>query len=564
MKIICLYKYGSYVVNIMDFKLVDYDDYLPRLKNYFNCYLRGRIDYQHLDSKTRQPIFNSIVHFHNLEVDNSIYFFKNEGFTYFGLGKEIKNFVSFNVNTKLSTHLDYKIKVKEAINFAKDDLNNIFLIMPINCESLSDREIFSLKDKNDIIALDNVEYINFGKITNGIHILRNIRNFMEHITINNQYSSFLKLDNVEILHKFSKNPNFCPSCDNLISKSYENNDIINNIVGNNPNICADCYSKKLMDYFLSNATDIFLNKHYLEILAENNWDIKFYLDLFDKYNMFDENGFLHKTSSQTSFTPPKFQLNVLFLETMQLYIDSINEKTKLHNGTELSDFELTLLKNNLSCTEGFEIKNQIEHDVLSGKLKLWGGKKINKIDERIKKLINHKSNSKKNVVNVFNIIELLNKRTLNSQGGLNEDFINYVTSFGLDESSCWKIRDNMVEGIKNKNLKENHFLSDFNKICGDVIQEELSELLTKKECYFVNNLGYLKSLLNQKDTVNFIKNLNSIKDSLEINNFNLFNLDNNFFKIILDFNVNKWDILNDFLENFGFNKTILHCDNGDG
>ena len=60
-----------------------------------------------------------------------------------------------------------------------------------------------------------------------------------------------------------------------------------------------------MNYFLSKATNIFLNRYYLEILAENSLDIKFYLDLFDKYCMFDENGFLENNSTKSSFVPPK-------------------------------------------------------------------------------------------------------------------------------------------------------------------------------------------------------------------------------------------------------------------
>jgi len=137
----------------MNFELVDNDEYLLKLRKYFSFYLRGKMEYQHLHPKTRQPLFNSQIHFHNLEVDNSIYFFKNNGFTYFGLGSEINDFISLNANTKLSTHLNYNIKVKNAIYFAKDELNKIFLIMPIDCESLSDKEIFSLKIKNEIIVL---------------------------------------------------------------------------------------------------------------------------------------------------------------------------------------------------------------------------------------------------------------------------------------------------------------------------------------------------------------------------------------------------------------------------
>ena len=562
MKNIRLYKHSLYVVDIMDFELVDYDEYLPRLKKYFSCYLRGRMEYQHLHPETKQPISNTQIHFYNLDVGHSIYFFNNEGFTYFGLGREIEDFASFNA-IKLSTHLNYQIKVKEAIHFAKDELNKIFLIMPINCDLLSDKEIFSLKDKNEILVIDGVEYINFGELKRGIHILRNLRNFMEHITVDSQYTSFLKLVKVRILYKFSKDPNFCPSCDNLIAKSYENNEIIKNLVGDNPKICADCYSKKLMNYFLSKATNIFLNKYYLEILADNSLDIKFYLDLFEKYCMFDENGFLDNTSTKSSFVPPKFQLNTSFLETMQSYSDLINEKTMIYDGDELSDFESTLLKNNLSYVEGFEIKNQVEYKVLSGKLKLGGGKYINRIDVSIKNLINVKSNSKKNRTNIFKIIEILNRLTLNSKGELNEDFINHITAFGFDESVCWKIRDELIEGIENQTIKKNHFPEIFNKTCDAVIQEELDKLFTKKECYCFNDSIYLKTILNQKEMVDFVKNLNSINDALEINHFNLFNLNNNFFKIILDFNVIKVDVLSDFLDKFGFNKTVLYYDNGE-
>ena len=564
MKNIYLYKHSLYVVDIMDFELVDYDEYLPRLRKYFSCYLRGRMEYQHLHPETEQPMFNSQIHFYNLDVGNSIYFFSNEGFTYFGLGREIEDYVSLTANMKLSTNLNYNIKVKKAIHFAKDELNKIFLIMPINCDLLSDKEIFSLKDKNEIIIIDNVEYINFGELKRGIHILRNIRNFMEHITVDSQYTSFLKLVKVRILYKFSKDPNFCPSCDNLIAKSYENNEIIKNIVGDNPKICVDCYSKKLMNYFLSKATDIFLNRYYLEILAENTLDIKFYLNLFDKYGMFDENGFLEKTSTQSSFVPPKYQLNTLFLETMQSYSDLINEKTMIYDGDELSDFESTLLENNLSYAEGFEIKNKLEYYVLSGNIKSMSGKTRKNIKKKLKNLIDWKSNYKKKRVNIFETIEILNRLTLNSKGELNESFINHVTFFGLDDSVCWKIRDELIEGIENKVIKKNHFPEIFNKTCDEVIQEELNKLFTKKECYYFNESIYLKTLLNQNEMIDFVKNLNLINDALEINNFNLFNLNNNFFKIILECNVIKLDVLNDFLENFGFNKTVLHYDNGEG
>jgi len=546
----------------MNFELVDNDEYLLKLRKYFSFYLRGKMEYQHLHPKTRQPLFNSQIHFHNLEVDNSIYFFKNNGFTYFGLGSEINDFISLNANTKLSTHLNYNIKVKNAIYFAKDELNKIFLIMPIDCESLSDKEIFSLKIKNEIIVIDNVEYINFGELKKGIHILRNIRNFMKHITVDSQYTSFLKIVRVKILYKFSKDPKFCPSCDNLIAKSYENNDIMKNLVGNNPKICANCYSIKLTDYFLSNVTDIFLNKYYLEILAENNSDIKFYFNLFDKYNMFDEKGLLHKTSNKTSFVPHKFQLNSHFLKTIQSYINLINKKTMFYDGDKLSDFKSTLKKNNLSYNDGIEIKKELEYYVLSGKIKLMSNKTRKNINKKFKKLIERKIKYKKKGMHIFEIIQRLNRLTLNSKGELNESFINYVNSFDLDETVCWKIRGELVEGIKNKIIEKHHFPNIFYKTCNEVIQEELNKIYTRKDCYCVNNSVYLKTILNQKEMQDFVKNLNLINDSFELNNFNLINLNNNFFKIILDFKVTKMDKIDDFLNKFGFNKKLLYLNDG--
>ena len=249
---------------------------------------------------------------------------------------------------------------------------------------------------------------------------------------------------------------------------------------------------------------------------------------------------------------------------MQSYSDLNNKKTMIYDGDELSDFESTLLENNLSYAEGFEIKNKLEYYVLSGNIKSMSGKTRKNIKKKLKNLIDWKSNYKKKRVNIFETIEILNRLTLNSKGELNESFINHVTFFGLDDSVCWKIRDELIEGIENKVIKKNHFPEIFNKTCDEVIQEELNKLFTKKECYYFNESIYLKTLLNQNEMIDFVKNLNLINDALEINNFNLFNLNNNFFKIILECNVIKLDVLNDFLENFGFNKTVLHYDNGEG
>ena len=278
--------------------------------------------------------------------------------------------------------------------------------------------------------------------------------------------------------------------------------------------------------------------------------------------MFDKNGFLQKNSAKKSFIPPKFKLNPLFIETMQSYSDLINKKTIIYSGDKLSDFESLLLKNNLSYADGVEIKNNLEDYVLSGKIKSMKGKTHKNIDKKLKELINIKSSYKKKEIDIFEIIKILNKLTLDSNGKLNENFIDYVTSFGLDKHVCWKIREELIEGIENKNVEKDQLQAIFNKTSNKIIQEELSKIFTKKECYCINDSLYLKTILNQKEMINFIKNLNSIYDALEINIFNLFNLNNNFFKIILDFKVIKPDVLNNFLKKFGFDK-LIYWDNGD-
>ena len=63
--------------------------------------------------------------------------------------------------------------------------------------------------------------------------------------------------------------------------------------------------------------------------------------------------------------------------------------------------------------------------------------------------------------------------------------------------------------------------------------------------------------------LDFVKKLNSIKSILEINSFNLLKMDNDFFKIILDFNIIDIDILNEFLKDLEFNKKVLYCNEGE-
>ena len=543
----------------MNFKLTKIDEeYSTKLENYFDFHLRGRIDYQHVNPTNNQLLFETTIHFHNLNVSDSIYYFKNDECYYCGLGREIQNFVNINANSRISSNLKYNLKVKQAIQFAKDELDKLFFVMPINLDSLSDKEIFSLKEKNDIIEIDGSEYINFGEIKKGIHILRNIRNFIAHVTVDMDYTSYLKLIKVRILNKYARDSRFCSSCNNLINNG-SNDNKIKKMRDDFPGICLQCYEKKLINYFLSSVPKFCMKKRNLELLSCKQDIFKFYLDLLCKYELFDENDELHTCICDDDFIPSQYKLDSSNLEKMQKMMYFIDNITVMDSIDSISSFEKVLLKNNLTYQDGLTIKNYLEKEVLLNRINF--NKYENVIKWKLKSQIANKSKLNNNLtIDIFDISQRLNKKTLNSKGELNGDFVNQIKNQGLNEDICWEIRESLIQNVDSGLIKTENFDDSYSTVINEHIQENLSRLYSIKEYYCFNDKIHLKTILNMDEMKEFFYKFNSIKDSLDLSNFSLYKLNNNFFKIIIDFKINSANknVLENVLNDFNFDKFVLN------
>lgn len=343
----------------MALKLVtNYDDAFRKLRKYFSFYLRGKVSYEHRNRNDNQLIFESILKFHNLDTFQSIYFFKHDKTFYFGLGREIYELVNVSSLTKISSNLHYKMKVKDAIMFAEDD-SKVFFIMPIDLNSISDKELCSLKKKQDIINIDNNMYVNFGEFR-GIHILKNLRNFMFNVDVDMSVTSYLKLNKVNILREFANDERFCKLCGNLVSKSYTEKTKL--IDFSDKEICADCISKRLMDYFLVNSPTSYKKRENLEILAKKYSKIRFYLNLFKENELFNNDGVLPNNLGKYMFIPEnkKLRFDTSNAHKFQKTIDLIDTIITFEDNDKISPFEELLFKNNLSVNDGVKIKNELE------------------------------------------------------------------------------------------------------------------------------------------------------------------------------------------------------------
>ena len=550
----------------MQLEIVEGKQYLSELRKYFSFHLRGRIPYQHFNGEDPDSSFDTEIHFHNINNFYSIYFFKNEGIFYFGLGREIENFVNMTPLKKIIPNLDIRLKVKNAVKFAKKD-DSLYLVMPIDCESLSDKQYASLMDFVEIIEVDNQEFVNFGEIKRGIHILKNIRNFMINISLDINFTSILKLNHVPI-SKNLDNSQFCSKCGNFIEKSYKQEGKLKRMVGDNPTVCANCFSKKLLNYFLLNTTELYLYKENLKIISKEDGIIKFYLDLFDKFNFFDEDGCLPNSPLTDDFSPKNYILHINRAKKLQRIMDIANEMMLLSNNDVLSSFDKLLLSNNMNYSDGMNVQNQVKSCILSGKIQYKKDESI--LPERIcviiNKVIRKMANSK--VINIFTLINQLNYNTLNSFGGLNEEFSKKIKSHGLSDEICWQIRDLMINKINEGAINENNFQKNFDDITDNIIKENLENLFSKREYYCFDESIYLRTIMTYKDMLRFMVWLNSIEKFIEIINFSFFNLDAYFYKINIDFQLCDYSLndLDSFLDELGFVKfqSIKFKDECDG
>ena len=535
----------------------DLDECWSKLMEYFSFYLRGKIDYQHRHPDTNQLLFETKIHFFNLNVDESIYYFQHEDYFYFGLGTEISDFVNMESISKFSSHLNFNLKVNTAMMFAQKN-SRIFFIMPIKCDLLSDKEYCSLIEKNEIITIEDQLYINFGELKRVIDILKNMRNFMFHSSVDLNINSYLELKSVSILYKYSKDPRFCHSCNNLISKSFKDNHPISQITDKHQTFCSKCFSLRVMDYFLSTVPLEFKKKHNLQSLAKNDGTFKFYLKLFNYYGLFNTVDILPENMGNFHFTPKKMKINLNKYGNILKTLKMINKLTVMHhdNMDRISPFEKKLFKNDLSYDDGKRIINKLENDAFSGFY--YNNTLILRkhVESRIDQYINELKS--KSYTDIFKITNELNKLTLGIDGNLNNQYLDILPDFNLREDLGWEIRDMLINRIDNGLINDYDIKEQFNDFITEMVVNRLDKIFTKKEYYIGGNSIHIKAILNQDTMNNFIKSLNSVKQYFNIDNLILFRLDYEFFKIILDINIlEDKNNLNLILQDYDFKEFLL-------
>ena len=72
---------------------------------------------------------------------------------------------------------------------------------------------------------------------------------MINISLDINFTSILKLKHVPISTNLD-NSQFCSKCGNFIEKSYKQEAKLKRMVGDNPTVCANCFSKKLLNILM--------------------------------------------------------------------------------------------------------------------------------------------------------------------------------------------------------------------------------------------------------------------------------------------------------------------------
>lgn len=561
----------------MALTLIDKHFGLYKFKQYLEFRLRGKLDYSHIDIETNKIRFSSTIHYYNLGNNNSIFYFINDDIFYFGLDDDIYQYINNIAILSISGNFKFRIKLKDAFYFARDtgDDENIFLLVPINYENLSDIETSVFLQKNKIEIIDNKKYINFGGIKDNISILRNLRNFMSRTTIDMSITSFLKVNSTYVPKRFHDGK-FCRKCHNLISKSYKNKEFFKEFVPNNRGFCVDCYSKMLMGYFVSKFIfPIFHKQEVLMKLANDDQVFGFYFKLFEYYGEF-KNGILDfnelKKYYSNQSVPRRLNLDTPYYKHIRTKLLSINTIIKFGNSKEVSDFERVLFENNLSYADALDIKNKLEYDAIfessvshyySHDLDIDG-----EVHKEIMHLIKEKNASNVDTYYCFDCIVELNKLTLNSNGDLNKDFINRITSHGLNKNVCFNIRNSLINDINNGLITKNDIKNKFNSLIAKLIQEHRKNLIKEKNYYSIDDKIHIKGVIDivdQNKIFELIKFIQSLGFNIKLDNFILFNLNDEFLKFMIDFKIDTNEIksMDKLLKNRGFTKSIFDSSSGD-
>ncbi len=566
----------------MSFKLIENEEGLKKLEDYFSFYLRGSINIETIQKhkknnkkrKKNKPhkvtSYLTDLHYYNKDQRSSIFYFVLKNEYYFGLDKKIKDlirkdYLSVFFST-LTKRFDIKIK-KHNMKFSIDENENIHFLMPINTDSLNYFEVQNLNKNQKIIYDGKIEYIDFGVITErDISVLKNLKNLMSRNKINYQISECLKIEKVFISKEKYFPQGICPVCNTSISQSYVKNPEIMEFAGKNPPYCAECFSKGMVKLFLKKFPNLLKNKYNLEKLSNKDFALKVYSNLLEKFNVFDKQGqipdelLLYEKFRDYPNVEPRLKVNLKDYDFLRDILPLIDNLIPLNNfkRNDISVIEKVLYKHNLTYNDGLNIKKHIENEVISKKM-YSSSKKGMKIKIENKRNILIKEKGKKKNFDIFKIITELNKITLNAKGEINENFLNLVRFKNLDDGTCLEIRTLLINKILEGSISEEDIKNQFNEIIDEYILEKYKKIIRKKEFYSFGNCIHIKTILFEEDLIQFIETLNNVNGYIEIDNFHLLKINNEFYKIIIDFKTNpeNTDLINLTLSDCGFEKFLF-------
>lgn len=481
-----------------------FDSYL---NNYLKTSMETKINFIKYGFDTRK--FNFFIFYDENKFNSNNY--NNHSIYYGFLEKEEHQIYFFgsdndiNFNNKIVPRIAISLNIHDldysGIVFGRDDEGKEYLLMKLNFDHLGKHQTIVLNTYNDICEIKNEFYINLGCFDNNIEILRNLRNFISKITIDecdvnclilksmkipNEYIQLLDLpedyaENIDI-YDLDKNT-YCMHCGHEINMTYELNKELKRFAGANPNKCASCFSKLLIRHFQLKIDGKFKTKLDLEYLSENNNLINFYIDLSEKAGLFGTDNELQFNMNLSEFDKFLDEIpNDLIIEGNVMGNNKkknkklkgklkkrkeIDKLTRKSSGRSYNYFEKLLEQYQLSYKDGQEIRQMLLNDLNDDKLS-------GDIRGQIKKYVIQLSSENKDT-NIFKLSNKLNKLTLKDHNTLNDDFIKKLEEYSLSEEDGWEIRDEIIDKINNRII-----------VHPNTVEKRLNELIEKR--------GTLKSI----------------------------------------------------------------------
>ncbi len=440
------------------------------------------------------------LHF-NKSKERSIYFSKvptsdNRLYYFFGLDTDplIKKnkFINYKnfIYPKMILSLNCDSLDESAICFGRKD-GKIVLLMRINFDLLNDFFIHKLKNKNLIENIDGDYFINFGQFKSGIYLLKNIRNFLSNFFIDNKNYNYIKLiprgyhfkikgrDN----HKENKDI-FCERCGKKINKNYQLNKNFIGLVGNNPKICAKCFSNILVMYFYNQIHDLCGSKSYIKSLSSNPDLIGFYFDLCETTGVLSKHAFLHFQKDLEGVNKKSFvlipqiyliedDLNGKFSAVNSRICDAIDIVTLSSVDRFSDDFKKKLVKHHLSFVDGWKIRDELISYSNKGIIKTKSKKEINHFINKLISGYSKKKKSKKKLKKKTNVKKTnpkkINKKkkerillksnelrrlTINPNGGLRANYLELLEQNSLSVENGIEFISILTDELNQKKLIE--------------------------------------------------------------------------------------------------------------